>query len=73
MEINLTDELGIKADDQRRRNIQTFFVAGQANGFLRETRAGADHFSSSILSAPRSNELETFSVQYQKVNIIRQT
>lgn len=28
VEINLTDELGIKADDQRGRNIQTFFVAG---------------------------------------------
>jgi hypothetical protein len=34
VKINLTDELGIKADDQRGRNIQTFFMAGQANRFF---------------------------------------
>lgn len=34
VKINLADELCIKADDQRSRNIQTFFVAGQANGFF---------------------------------------
>lgn len=34
MKIDLTNQLSIKTDDQRRRNIQTFFMTGETNRFL---------------------------------------